>query len=116
MRGNHKFARQVAQHQRPGAYDSGFPDSYVVAHGGVHAQKTTGPDSHASGNHHVRSQKTVISDRAVMSNMVAAPENNIVSYLTEGLKNIILQYKAIFAYRVRIVHAITMDETNEIIS
>ena len=66
--------------------------------GGVYANKTKRPHGRISGYHGLSGDIAMVSNGCMMTDMISAPDGNIVSDFLAGLNNGSVYYKAIVAH------------------
>jgi len=94
------FGDGIFHQQRSSADQALLGDANGVVQCGVDAKEGVAPDRTVTRNHHVRANETVVFDDRIMSNMIAAPQGDIVADSHKRLDSVIFKNETILADRL----------------
>lgn len=92
------FSSSIAQKQHACTNDCPGTNMDVITQCCVDSDEALFVDRHAAGNDYMRGKEAMISDDGMVTNMVAAPQGDIVADLHERLNGVVFKNKAILAY------------------
>src|SRR5262249_10363852 len=67
----------------------------VIGDGRIHPKKRVSADRYETGHHAVRRHEAVTANRGVMTDVIAAPEDDVVAERHEGLDGVVLEDEAV---------------------